>query len=180
VARQSHTIAVLPFVNISADPADDYFSDGLTEELVNALARLPSVRITARRSAFGFKGTDRDVREIGRLLGAGKIVTGSVRKAEDRLRITVQLVNVADGYQLWSGEYDRTMNDVFAVQEEIAGAIRLTLGSLRDEGQVPRAAPPTRSVDALNQYLLARFHWNKRNELASRRSLTSAGDPDRS
>ena len=124
VARQSNTIAVLPFVNISADPANDYFSDGLTEELINALARLPSVRITARRSAFRFKGTDRDIREIGRLLGAGKIVKGSVRKVDDRLRITVQLVNVADGYQLWSEKYDRTMNDVFALQEEIAGAIR--------------------------------------------------------
>ena len=171
VARQSNTIAVLPFVNIGADPANDYFSDGLTEELINALARLPSVRITARRSAFRFKGTDRDIREIGRLLGAGKIVKGSVRKVDDRLWITVQLVNVADGYQLWSEKYDRTMNDVFALQEEIAGAIRRALRGLLGEGQVPRAAPPTRSVNALNQYLLGRFHWNKRDEAGFRAAL---------
>ena len=170
-AWQSNTIAVLPFVNVSADPENEYFSDGLTEELIHALARLPSVRITARRSAFRFKGTDRDIREIGRLLGAGKIVEGSVRKADDRLRITVQLVNVADGYQLWSEKYDRTMNDVFALQEEIAGAIRLALWGRLGEGQVPRAAPPTRSVDALNHYLLGRFHWNKRNEAGFRAAL---------
>ena len=158
-------------MNISADPADDYFSDGLTEELINALARLPSVRITARRSAFGFKRTDRDIREIGRLLGAGKIVKGSVRKVDDRLWITVQLVNVADGYQLWSEKYDRTMNDVFALQEEIAGAIRRALRGLLGEGQVPRAEPPTRSANALNQYLLGRFHWNKRDEAGFRAAL---------
>ena len=124
-ARQSNTIAVLPFMNIGSDPGSGYFGDGLTEELIIALARLPSIRITARRSAFAFKGTDRDIRKIGRLLGAGKIVKGSVRKVDDRLSITVQLVNVADGYQLWSEKYDRTMNDVFALQEEIALAIRL-------------------------------------------------------
>jgi TolB-like protein/tetratricopeptide (TPR) repeat protein len=170
-ALQSNTIAVLPFVNISADPADDYFSDGLTEELVNALARLPSVRITARRSAFRFTRTDRDIREIGRLLGAGKIVKGSVRIADDRLRITVQLVNVADGCQLWSEKYDRTMDDVFALQEEIAGSIRLALRGVLGGAQAPRAEPPTRSVSALNQYLLGRFHWNKRDEAGLRAAL---------
>lgn len=170
-ARQSNTIAVLPFMNIGSDPGSGYFSDGLTEELINALARLPSIRITARRSAFAFKGTDRDIREIGRLLGAGKIVKGSVRKVDDRLSITVQLVNVADGYQLWSEKYDRTMNDVFALQEEIALAIRLALRGLLGEGSVQRAEPSTRSVDALNQYLLGRFHWNKRDEAGFRAAL---------
>ena len=134
-AWQSNTIAVLPFVNMSADRANEYFSDGLTEELTHALARLPSVRITARRSAFQFKERDRDIREIGRLLGAGKIVEGSVRKADDRLRITVQLVNVADGYQLWSEKYDRTISDVFALQEEIAGAICVALRGRLGEGR---------------------------------------------
>ena len=170
-AWQSNTIAVLPFVNMSADPANEYFSDGLTEELTHALARLPSVRITARRSAFQFKERDRDIREIGRLLGAGKIVEGSVRKADDRLRITVQLVNVADGYQLWSEKYDRTMSDVFALQEEIAGAICVALRGRLGEGRGPRTVVPTTSVDALNHYLWGRFHWNKRNEAGLRAGI---------
>ena len=168
---QSNTIAVLPFVNMSADRANEYFSDGLTEELTHALARLPSLRITARRSAFQFKERDRDIREIGRLLGAGKIVEGSVRKVDDRLRITVQLVNVADGYQLWSEKYDRTMSDVFALQEEIAGAIGLALRYRLGAGPAPRAAAPTTSVDALNHYLLGRFHWNKRSAAGFRAAI---------
>ena len=170
-AWQANTIAVLPFVNMSDDRTSEYFSDGLTEELTHALARIPSLRITARRSAFQFKERDRDIREIGRLLGAGKIVEGSVRKAEDRLRITVQLVNVADGYQLWSEKYDRTMSDVFALQEEIAGAICATLRGRLGNGREPRTAVPPTSVGALNQYLMGRFHWNKRNEAGLRAGI---------
>ena len=167
-AWQSNTVAVLPFVNMSGDPDNEYFSDGLTEELTHALARLPSVRVTARRSAFQFRGRDRDIRDIGRVLGAGKIVEGSVRKAEGRLRITVQLVNVADGYQLWSEKYERPISESFALQDEIAGAIQLALwGRLGDKPE-PRHAAPTVSVEALNHYLLGRFQWNKRNEAGLR------------
>ena len=170
-AWQSNTIAVLPFVNMSADRANEYFSDGLTEELTHALARLPSLRITARRSAFRFKERDRDVREVGRLLGAGKIVEGSVRKADDRLRVAVQLVNVADGYQLWSEKYDRTIGDVFALQEEIAAEICFALRGRLGEGREVPTAISTTSVEALNHYLWGRFHWNKRNEAGLRAGI---------
>ena len=175
-AWRANTIAVLPFVNMSDDRANEYFSDGLTEELTHALARIPSLRITARRSAFQFKERDRDIREVGRLLGAGKIVEGSVRKAEERLRITVQLVNVTDGYQLWSEKYDRTMSDLLTLQEEIAGAICVALRGRLGEERGQRAAVPTTSVDALNHYLMGRFHWNKRNEAGLRAGIAHFGE----
>ena len=177
-AWQTNTIAVLPFVNLSGDSADEYFSDGLTEELSHALARLPSLRITARRSAFQFKDRGRDLREIGRLLGAGKVVEGSVRKSADRLRITVQLVNVADGYEIWSEKYDRTIGDVFALQEEIAGAVRVALRGRLDEPGAGANAP-TSSVDALNHYLRGRFHWNKRSEAGLRAGIAHFSEATR-
>lgn len=171
---QANTIAVLPFANLSSDPADQYLSDGLTEELTHALSLLPSLRITARRSAFRFRDREADIREIGRQLGAGKIVEGSVRKDAGRLRIAVQLINVADGYQLWSEQYDRTIGDVFAVQEEIAGAVRLALSGRL--GERPAAASSTTSVEALNHYLWGRFHWNKRNAAGLRAGVAHFSD----
>ncbi len=175
-SRQSRTLAVLPFINRSGDPASDHVGDGLTEALIDALARLPSVRVKARRSALRFKRADRDIPEIGRRLGVGKIVEGSVGKADDRLRIRVQLVNVADGCRLWSENYERAMHNLPGLPEEIAGAIGLTLGGRRGERHLPRAPlPPTRSVDALNQYLLGRFHWNKRNEAGFRAAIAHFG-----
>src|SRR5215467_8161499 len=101
------SIAVLPFVNISADPENEYFCDGLAEELINALARIEGLKVAARTSAFSFKGKNADVREIGRKLAVGTILEGSVRKAGDQLRITAQLINVANGYRVWSEKYDR-------------------------------------------------------------------------
>jgi serine/threonine-protein kinase len=170
-AALADAVAVLPFVNLSADPADEYFGDGLTEELTHALARLPSVRVTARRSAFRFREHDRDIREIGRLLGAGRIVEGSVRKVGDRIRVTAQLVDVADGIQLWSGRYDRTMNDVLALQEEIADAIRRALSARLGEAVASSRGASTANADALHHYLLGRFHWNKRNEAGLRNGI---------
>jgi len=178
-AWQANTIAVLPFLNLGADSGDEYFSDGLTEELTHALVRLPSLRITARRSAFRFKDRSRDIREIGRLLGAGKVVEGSVRKSADRLRITVQLVNVADGYEIWSEKYDRTIGDVFALQEEIAGAVQLALRGRLGEPRESGAIAPTTSVDALNHYLWGRFHWNKRSEAGLRAGIAHFADATR-
>jgi serine/threonine-protein kinase len=167
----SNAIAVLPFANLSDDPANEYFSDGLTEELTHALARLPSVRVTARRSAFQFREPGRDIREIGRVLGAGKIVEGSVRKSENRLRISVQLVNVADGYQLWSEQYDRKMSDALALQQEIAGAVRDALLGRFGAGRGPPAGAPATNIEAFNHTLLGRFHWNKRNEAGLRAGI---------
>jgi len=117
------SIAVLPFVNMSSDSEQEYFSDGITEELLNTLAKVPGLMVPARTSVFSYKGQNKDVREIGDELGVGVIVEGSVRKAGDDLRITAQLIRVSDGFNLWSETYDRQLVNVFAIQEEIAFAI---------------------------------------------------------
>ena len=119
----SPSIAVLPFVNISNDPDNEYFCDGLAEELLNALSKIEALRVAARTSAFSFKGREADIREIGTKLNVSAVLEGSVRKAGNRLRITAQLVNVADGYHLWSERYDRQMEDVFDIQDEISLSI---------------------------------------------------------
>ena len=123
VRKTLSSIAVLPFVNMSADAENEYFCDGLAEELLNALAKIESLRVAARTSAFSFKGKETDVREIGRKLNVSTVLEGSVRKAGDRLRITAQLITVADGYHLWSERYDRQMDDIFDIQDEISLAI---------------------------------------------------------
>ncbi|HMB69132.1 MAG TPA: protein kinase [bacterium] len=122
-ARNAPSIAVLPFANMSSDPDNEYFTDGLAEEILNSLCRVDSLRVAARTSSFAFKGRNEDVREIGRQLGVRTVLEGSVRRSGDRLRITAQLVNVGDGYHLWSRRYDRKLEDVFAVQDEIAECI---------------------------------------------------------
>lgn len=119
----SNSIAVLPFTNISADPDNDYFCDGLAEELLNALAKIGELRVAARASAFSFKTRKTDINEIGSKLGVANVLDGSVRKSGDRLRISVQLLNASDGYHLWSETYDREMRDIFAVQDEITLAV---------------------------------------------------------
>jgi len=117
------SIVVLPFVNMSADPEQDYFCDGLAEEIINALTKIEELKVVARTSAFAFKGEKLDVREIGKRLNVGTVLEGSVRKSGNRLRITAQLINVADGYHFWSEKYDRNLEDVFAIQDEISDAI---------------------------------------------------------
>ena len=119
-AREPTSIAVLPFVNRSHDPEDEYFSDGLADELLNVLTKIRGLRVAARSSAFTFKGKGAPVAEVGRTLNVATVLEGSVRKAGNRMRISVQLVKVADGYQLWSESYDRTLEDIFAVQDDIA------------------------------------------------------------
>ena len=123
VAEWKNSIAVLPFTNMSADPDQEYFCDGMAEELINRLAKIRDLRVVARTSAFSFKGKDVDVREIGKKLNVETVLEGSVRKAGNRLRITAQLVNVKDGYHLWSERYDRELENVFAIQDEISLAI---------------------------------------------------------
>ena len=156
-----NSIAVLPFVNISGKPDEDYFSDGMTEELLNVLAKIPKLNVVARTSVFEFKGKGGDVREIGRKLGVSNIVEGSVRRDREQVRVTAQLVRVADGFHIWSETYDRKLESVFALQDEIAqrigAALKLSLGvsassggaradrprSLRRVSQGPRAFAPT-------------------------------------
>jgi serine/threonine-protein kinase len=121
------SIAVLPLANLSADPENEYFSDGLTEELLNVLAKNPELRVTGRTSAFAFKGKSEDPRLIGQKLGVGTILEGSVRKAGNRVRITAQLIDAADGFHLWSETYDRVLDDIFAVQDDIARAVSSAL-----------------------------------------------------
>ncbi len=120
---QLPSIAVLPFVNMSSDPEQDYFADGISEEILNSLARVSGLKVAGRTSAFAFKGKNEDLRLIGEALGVENILEGSVRKQGDQVRITAQLVQVADGFHLWSDTYDRTLNDIFAIQDEIANAI---------------------------------------------------------
>ncbi len=120
------SIVVLPFSNLSPEPAD-YFSDGLAEEMIHALSSVPGLHVVARTSAFALKHRNVDVREVGRILNVRFVLEGSVRKAGEALRVTVQLVNATDGYQMWSRRYDRHVEDIFAVQDEIAHEVAATL-----------------------------------------------------
>src|SRR6185436_17267600 len=122
-AVSSKSIAVLPFSHLSNDPDDEFFCDGLAEELLNALAKISGLKVAARTSSFTFKGKDINVSDIGQALGVASVLEGSVRKSGSRLRITVQLINVSDGYHLWSERYDREMRDIFDVQDEITLAV---------------------------------------------------------
>src|SRR5258706_420496 len=119
----ANAIAVLPFANMSRDEDAEYLSDGLAEELLNVLSRIEGLRVAGRTSAFSFKGTKTSFAEIGRQLNVSSVLEGSVRMAGQRLRISVQLVNVSDGYHLWSHSYDRTMDDLFAIQDDIANSV---------------------------------------------------------
>ena len=132
------SIAVLPFVNMSADEDNEYFSDGLSEELLNLLAKIPELQVAARTSAFSFKGSDAGIEEIALKLKVAHVLEGSVRKSGDQIRITAQLIKASDGYHLWSNTWDRTLNDVFAIQDEIAAAVVEAL-KVTLLGEVPHA-----------------------------------------
>ncbi len=127
-AREAVSIAVLPFVNMSSDPEQEYFSDGLSEELLNQLAQVKALRVIGRTSCFAFKGKNEDLRTIGTKLGAANILEGSVRKAGKRLRITAQLIACKTGHHLWSQTYDRELDDVFAIQDNVAREVAKALG----------------------------------------------------
>jgi TolB-like protein/tetratricopeptide (TPR) repeat protein/tRNA A-37 threonylcarbamoyl transferase component Bud32 len=153
------SIAVLPFVNLSRDPDQEIFADGLSEELLDLFAKIPGLHVVARTSAFSFKGKDADVRTIGEKLHVSTILEGSVRKAGDQVRITTQLVNGRDGYQLWSETYDRKLADVFAVQDEIARAVVETLKVRLLPSQVPTSkSHRTSDPEVYAQYLIGRHH----------------------
>ena len=164
-AGSEKTIAVLPFVNMSADPENEYFSDGISEEILNALTRVEGLQVTARTSSFSFKGKNEDIRQIGSKLGVSTILEGSVRKAGKRLRITAQLINTADGYHIWSETYDSDLEDIFEVQDEISLKIlnRLKENFAETKNSEPIIKAPTENLDAYNLYLKGRYHWNKSN-----------------
>jgi TolB-like protein/Tfp pilus assembly protein PilF len=162
-AGEAPSIVVLPFANLSGDAGNDYFSDGLTEEIIGGLAAVPELRVVARTSAFQFKGRADDVRRIGRDLGVQTLLEGSVRKDGSRIRVTAQLVSVSDGFHLWSRSYDRELTGVFSIQEEITDAIvsalRIRLGSKDGTGRtrVPEAPTP----EAYEWYLKGRYFYHK-------------------
>lgn len=161
--RMDKSVAVLPFLNLSADSENEYFADGMTEEIINALMQLPELRVAARTSAFSFKGKNDDLRTIGDLLHVGSVLTGSVRRDGERLRITVQLVDVADGFHLWSERYDREFTDIFAIQDEIATAIARRLNvTLAGAGHTPLVKPSTGSLEAYDLYLKGRAALRQR------------------
>ncbi len=161
---EGNPIAVLPFANLSADKENDYFSEGMTEELIHALSRVPQLRVASRTSVFNLSRKDLDIKTIGETLGVRTVLEGSVRRAGNRLRISVQLVDTRSGYHLWSEMYDREMQDVFAVQNEISRAITAKLSvSLANATLVQ---PPTRSLEAYHSYLRGRHCWNRASEAA--------------
>jgi len=176
------SIAVLPFVNMSNDPENEYFTDGIAEEITNALTKITTLRVAARASAFAFKGKGQDIGEIGRKLKVATVLDGSVRKAGTRLRVTAQLVNVVDGSNLWSERYDRELEDVFAIQDEIAGSIvrALRVVLTEDEKRAIEKAP-TENVQAYDYYLRGRqfFHQMRRTSiLYARRMFERAIETD--
>lgn len=167
------SIAVLPFVNMSTDPENEYFSDGISEEILNALTHVDGLQVTARSSSFSFKGKNEDVRQIGSKLGVATVLTGSVRKAGKRMRITVQLINTSDGYHVWSEMFDSDLEDIFQVQDEISLKI---LNRLKENFSPAGKAEhiikqSTENIEAYNLYLKGRFHWNKSNPEDTKKAI---------
>ncbi|HEV8149431.1 MAG TPA: protein kinase [Gemmatimonadales bacterium] len=169
-APAAKAIAVLPLVNMSADPENEYFSDGMTEEIIGALSKVPGLQVASRTSCFSFKGKEVDIRQVGEKLGVGSVLTGSVRKIGNRIRITAQLVNVETGYHLWSETYDRQLEDVFAIQDELSRAIVDAL-KLRLASESDQLVVPTKNLEAYNLYLKGRFFFNRFTEPGLRKSL---------
>lgn len=163
----SRSIAVLPFVNASPEAENEYLSDGITDELIDALAKVEGIRVASRTSVFALKGRPQDVRAIGALLDCGVVLEGTVRRAGERLRITAQLTSTDDGRLLWSQRYDRRFDDVFAIQDEIARTIVNTLRATSFAGAAAETAPPRRrttSARAYHLYLKGRYAWNHRTQ----------------
>lgn len=148
-------LAVLPFTSLSSDPENEFFCDGMTEELINVLSKLDGLQVISRTSSFAFKGKNDDVRNIAASLNVQKVIEGSVRKAGNRIRITAQLINAADGYHIWSETYDRNLEDIFEIQDEISRAIanRLRENLSTDQHQSKLAVAPTANLEAYKKYV---------------------------
>ena len=164
-STMSRSIAVLPFVNASPDPDNEYLSDGITDELIDALANVEGLRVASRTSVFALKGKAKDVRAIGALLGVSEILEGTVRRSGQDLRITVQLTSADSGALVWSHRYDRRLDDMFAIQDEIARTIVNTLRATSFSTlETPEVARGTENVHAYGLYLRGRYAWNKRTQ----------------
>jgi TolB-like protein len=172
--RTYDSIGVLPFDNMSSDPEQEYLSDGIAEELLNALAKLQNLQVAARTSSFAFKGQKQSITEIGSKLNVDTILEGSVRKSGNKLRITAQLIDTADGYHLWSETYDRELTDVFQIQDDITKAIVAALRVHLDTGEAPvvKASEAT-SMEAYDAYLRGKHQLRQSGESAFRAALTS-------
>ena len=168
------SVAVLPFANLSADPENEYFTDGMAEEIISALTKIQSLRVISRTSSFVFKGKNESIGEIGRALKVSTVLEGSVRKMGNRLRLTAQLVNVADGSNLWSEKYDREIEDIFAIQDDISASIVKALRVILTEGEKQQIAKArTENVQAYDYYLRGRqyFHQLRRKSLEYARQM---------
>ncbi|HET9603429.1 MAG TPA: protein kinase [Gemmatimonadales bacterium] len=176
------SIAVLPFVDMSPDRDQEYFTDGVAEEIINALSKLEALRVASRTSSFAFKGKSEDIGEIGKKLKVGTVLEGSVRKAGNRLRVTSQLVDVTNGYQLWSGRFDRELEDVFAIQDEIAASITKALSVVLNEDEKKKIERPrSENIEAYEFYLRGRQYFHQFREKAlqfARRMFTRAIEID--
>ena len=172
-ARTAKSIAVLPFVNMSADKENEYFSDGITEEILSALVKVDGLQVTSRTSSFAFKNKNIDAREIANQLSVNTILEGSVRKAGNKVRIAAQLINSADGYHIWSDVYDRNLEDIFEVQDEIASKIANTLREklTGKEKKKPLVTIATKNLDAYNLYLKGKFYLNKWTPESGKRGI---------
>ena len=170
-AAPEDSIAVLPFANLSQDIENEYFSDGLAEEIRNQLARERGLRVAARSSSFSFKGRHEDVREIGRLLNVAAVLEGGVRKHGGTVRIDVQLVSAVDGYQVWSQTFERPLDDIFKLQVEVACAVIAAIRPRAATAEPPLLEAPTQNFEAYNLYLLGRHHFHRRTEAALRRAM---------
>jgi len=166
-----NSIAVLPFADMSVDSSQAYFTDGIAEEILNVLAKVEGLHVAARTSSFAFRGLDKDIREIGHLLNVSTVLEGSIRKSGDQIRMTAQLINVEDGYHIWSETYDRKLEDVFAIQDEIASAIAT---ALVDSFAGLKQKPTSRSNDlaAFEAYRTGRLHWWRRSPDELQKAIT--------
>jgi TolB-like protein/DNA-binding winged helix-turn-helix (wHTH) protein/tetratricopeptide (TPR) repeat protein len=162
------SLVVLPFVNLTASPEDEYFSDGLTEEVTNAAAHLDGLRVVARTTAFQFKGKAKDIRSIAKQLQVTTVLEGSVRRQEKKLRVTVQLNDAESGYHIWSQTYDRDLGDMFTIQEDISSQVARTI---RPDGRTVHAVPGSKDREAYNLYLLGRFHRTQPDQASVRRAI---------
>ncbi|NIN73124.1 MAG: tetratricopeptide repeat protein [Gemmatimonadetes bacterium] len=172
VEPQPTSIAVLPFTDMSPEGDQEYFCDGMAEELINALTKVKELRVAARTSSFQFKGKSEDVCEIAKMLRVGSVLEGSVRRAGDRLRVTAQLVTAEDGYHLWSETYDRQLEDVFAIQDEISRAIVDALRpTLLGEPEARLVSASTKSMEAYDHYLRGRHYWDQRYKVGLEAAL---------
>jgi len=173
VKQTLNSLAVLPFASLSSDPENEFFCDGMTEELINVLSKVNGLQITSRTSAFAFKGKNEDVREIAGKLNVQKVIEGSVRKAGNKIRVTVQLINAADGYHFWSETYDRSLEDIFQIQDDVARAIankmRENLNTEQHQSQLSKA--PTDNLEAYKLYLKGIQLWDRADLLQQKLAM---------